>query len=213
MRPEFEPNRYITLMGDPIGPHGPKPLLLSLPKRAEVQTAVGALGLTALFNHFAVQATEILTEAQAEQGALESVVMTNAVTIPLVRYIERKLLLPDGGFSESDLAEKCVDTHPDKTTLPSTQKYGLSALSMKHWYRGLLGIYTLVQIPFVITDLAAGGNPTLRLAARSGELARLVSGYRRFNKIAKGEWMVVDMPEPEKAPERAPNLRPAELAV
>lgn len=84
---------------------------------------------------------------------------------------------------------------------------------MKHRYGALLGLYTTVQIPFLIGDLAAGKNPAFRLAGRSGELARLVSGYRRFNNIAKGEWMIVDMPEPEKAPERAPNLRPAELVA
>ncbi|HRC26277.1 MAG TPA: hypothetical protein PKX87_02475 [Alphaproteobacteria bacterium] len=213
MRPEFEPNRFITLMGDPIGAQGPKPLLLSLPKRTEVQVAVGALGLTALFNHFAVQATELLTEAQAEQGALETVVMTNTIVVPFVRYFERKLLLPRSGFSESDLAEKCVDTRPDQTTLPSTQKYGFKALSMKYRYGGWLGVIALVQTPFTIMDLAAGENPALHLAARSGELTRLLSGYRRFNKIAKGEWMIVDMPEPEKVPDRNPVLRPAELAA
>lgn len=59
--------------------------------------------------------------------------------------------------------------------------------------------------------LAGGGNPTESVLGGAGEVARLVSGYRRFNKIAKGEWMIVDMPEPRKSTERVPGFIPVHI--
>lgn len=197
-RPIFEPGRYITLMGDPIGPRGPKPLLLSLPKRTEVQVAVGALGLTALFNKLAVQATGLISEEAAEMGTLRTVTIGNLVAITMTRVFEKHAILSNHGFKKTLLDTKCIDTKPGPDTPPSTDKYGLQAQEARGDYGIFAGVCAFL---YGFSAVSTGSSDPLLLASGSGQLTRIFSGYRRFDNIAKGKWQIVDMPEPEKAPE------------
>lgn len=197
-RPIFEPGRYITLMGDPIGPRGPKPLLLSLPKRTEVQVAVGALGLTALFNKVAIQATELLSEEAAEMENLSAVTIGNLVAVATTRAYEKHVFLPKNGFGKNLIDTKCIDTKPGPDTPPSTDKYGLQAQEARGDYGIFAGVCAFL---YGFSAVSTGSSDPLLLASGSGQLARIFSGYQRFDNIAKGKWQIVDMPEPEKAPE------------
>lgn len=203
MRPPYEKGRYITLLGHPIGPQGPKPLATSFYERAEFKAGGIAVALTALFND------AVLNMAQERTvGIVSGIGAGNLVDCFLCPSVEQRFLL-GRIFNRHDFSEKCIDTRPDRNTVSTFDRYGLPARMARLKYALLGGVFVCTDTVSSVTKMATGQNPIPSLMISASLYARLYSGYHRFNRVAKGDWVIVDMPEPEKQREGIPALTPA----
>ncbi len=203
MPPSYEKGRYITLLGHPIGPKGPKSLVTSFHERAEFKAGGVVVALAAVFNN------AVLNMAQEQTvGIVSEIGAGNLLNCFLCPSVEQWLFL-GRIFNRHDFSEKCIDTRPDRNTVPTFDRYGLPARIARLKYATLGGAFVCVNTVSSVAKMVTGQNPIPNLMSSASLYMRLYSGYDRFNKVAKGDWVIVDMPEPEKQREGIPALTPA----
>jgi hypothetical protein len=175
--------RYITLLGDQIH-RGPVASFVTAP---DFQVA----GLTAAFVAVAgrvagLSEQEIVASTAACFGL-------NVLDSALCRFLDERIALRhiipnnDSFFVESSTLENlCIDTQPDEAEkIESLVQHsrGISISMLGYCLFGLIQSVLSIGLGKVIND--------------ASHFTRLYNGFRRFNKLAKGEWAIVTMPPPE----------------
>lgn len=157
------------------------------------------------------------TNDPAMQEDTSHLLLYNIFASLFVRGMERIALVgdrfelsPNQGFSAEELKEKVINKNPtDKERQASVSKYGLKIRRSQFLYGLFLGVQTLftgVHIGRLMVNPSDNGalSPPLAVAgANVAYIARTVNGLRRFNKLASGEWAIVDRPKPEEVKEGA----------
>lgn len=214
MQPEWEKGRYITLTGDPIGPDGqPEKLRTSFYKAADIQAAGVATALTAVV-------AAVMGNPPVLILLIQGLIMaTNLHTIALDRCSEKKAGFFDSGFSEEDIKTKCIDTRPDNKTPPMPERYRLAAKNVHLNSMMMLGLGAMLNLSgSVLSGITAigllAGMAYSTLALTSLHTRNALYAHR-FNKVAKGDWVIVDMPKPKAVKETAqePAMLPAPAAL
>lgn len=192
-------SRYITLLGDPIH-RGPVASFVTAP---DFQVA----GLTAAFVAVAgkvagLSEQEILASTAACFGwNINDIIFFRLV----LDRVAVKHIVPnnDSLFVQKETLETlCIDTQPDlQQKAESFFKYRPGILTSRFAY----GAICLISTAFSIADLS--------ILRDTSEFTRIINGFRRFNKLAKGEWAIVTMPPPEAvhkpAEDEKADLKPA----
>ncbi|PJB73471.1 MAG: hypothetical protein CO093_00500 [Alphaproteobacteria bacterium CG_4_9_14_3_um_filter_47_13] len=198
MPPEWEKDRYISLLGDPIGADGkPEKLRTSFYKAADVQAVGLSIALSALLT-------------TALQQSLETVLFFSAVMVACNlsvlaekgRNYEYERLMRSG-FSRENIEEKCIDKKPDGRTALTLNRYGIPVEEAKRFYLIDFGMNFTFNIATTCLSPAFGAMWTLGCL---GLYTREASGINRFNKVAKGDWVIVDRPAPKPVQEKKPAL-------
>ena len=194
--------RYITLLGE--RPHA------SLTARfmAAADIKVAALSVAAL-------ALYAKTAGGGQAGFwLALAIASGGASLCLMRgYLENTLLFGGDGiihgiklaFGRDALERKAIDRRPDpEIAACSRETYRQQIRFTKEMY--MAGAFGPSFVAAVCGVVAAGtgippvGFVTIAVAAA---IVRTVQGAYRFNKLAKGEWAIVDMPA-EKETKQAP---------
>ncbi|MBX2833408.1 MAG: hypothetical protein KTR28_00385 [Micavibrio sp.] len=193
--------RYITLLGDPIH----NSIGASLLKGSDLK-------LAALAPAFSAVCAEIMGDPEKSPVSMALSVLHNNISGFLLsrfimekfatnRFNEKNSLL----IGKKELSSLCIDKFPDpETAVKSVTKYGLAIQRARLIY----GIYGGVDIAWsaggAIAWSAAGDlqGAAGALSSYAVELSRSCKGLHRFNQCAKGNWAIVDMPDPEKVTEK-----------
>ncbi len=189
--PVWEKDRYTDFFGNPI--------------RRDCQRETGFWPLLSPSAINSAGATVVFTGlAKLEFGDdfynLDLLVGPVAGTGALLYFKKDEVKKLNEVFSNA-VENKCIDTNPKQGTFQSMQKYGQAAADMREQYKS--GLYSdFLWLAGGIGLLCAssgfvGANASSIFVARS---VSDVSSYRRFNKIAEGEWAIVDWPHPEPVP-------------
>lgn len=206
MRPTYEEGRYITLMGDPIGPNGPASPTdpKSFWKCPDIKTTGVVTALCATFNAAA---------GQPDADVLNATLMCaffGGVDVLMWRAIQ-KIHMSFSGLKDAVNESKCIDTRPDRTTPPTLERYGLAAHRVKKTSASLTGV--LVAIDALAFFSKAAGSPIAAanfMANSTVKYARILGAWKRFDKVSTGEWVIVDMPKPQIA---TVDLVPREVRI
>jgi hypothetical protein len=198
MRKPLKPHeRYIRLNGDPHDLPAAASFFMAADVQAGAITAVVGAGLT------------LKNLGSESWGILAPII---GQWVPLYGYTRRRTdkRILDKGFSELEIETKRIDTCPDENTPPTVGLYGLKAVKVKQ------SATRDMTTNIVMGALAAAGlyaldRPDISFYAGTILALNIIPSFvrefsiaRRFNKVAKGEWVIVDMPEPEKVPEAEP---------
>ena len=115
------------------------------------------------------------------------VLLSNFIQTGIYRVVE--------GVVHSGNSKLCIDTQPDRNT-PPTKPDQLSKAKLS---RAMYGIWATVSLGY---DCYRGiNNPQNIITDALSDLSiytRFYKGFERFNKVAKGEWVIVDLPPREK---------------
>ncbi|MEM7651319.1 MAG: hypothetical protein AAF204_04470 [Pseudomonadota bacterium] len=189
--------RYETPQGDPI--HGNRIL------NACMADDVKVMGISGIFvaaaHNFTFNSAEGLNQSlylHFEHSVLD--VLINRLLfekVALNRFSDDGFLL---GSSES-LREFCVDKFPEpEDVINSHNKHGEKIHNARFYYALLLATDLLVTLATSIGQMVKGSPDGYinYIAVRSVDITRMFQGFRRFNKLAKGQWAIVDTPPPEK---------------
>lgn len=199
-------SRFITLGGDPVDGN----LATKFTRATDCPAAIAQAGLTYVFQR------ELQDASGKDNGNLAvSTALSIAFALIGCRMIEKWY------GNTTSLKGKCIDTAPDKNTASTIAKYGIDAAAMRsHYLKFALTWGVLDTVIFVATTLenpADMPRTVLNIALQNLiPYTRFITGYRRFDKVVKGEWQIVDMPTPEKLAEatktetsiRSPVLKP-----
>lgn len=177
--PEKIADRYITLSGDK--PYTPL-------RKAFFQAADFKAGLMASGLGFAYYGQKDPDPASAV-GAVIAIFTINTLIAGLVRVYEKFHI--HSPFKNENL---CIDTQPDKDT-PLTKPEHLVMASRGKFSYAALGTISLVMDSYRI---ATGVSVVDTVLFRAAECTRCYQGYERYDKIIKGDWVIVDMPPIEK---------------
>lgn len=201
--------RYITLTGEPV--HA---------TRAQVLThspVVQAAGLTALFNiasnPYLIPETMLLSALGSAAGFLALTTLSSAHS-----YLETRFSF---GPSYKNL---CIDKAPDKNTPPTSPKHLDASKQIRclHLFTTTsmsLKTVLLASMPFLLMRYPIMGDtqfiltlPAISSFAACGAV-HFGSMFNRFNKVAKGDWVISDLPKKkEEAKEQVPVLDLPKLA-
>lgn len=190
---EFEEGRYITLDG-----------------RAIDANCQPEHWLRHEFNNTGNHATIAL-------AALSKILYTeSSFGIPLTASLLVKAPLKMGEhfmlklhFGKAAPTTLCIDTRPDQKTVPVSQ-YAPAVHKMSRFHQ----INTAIcgGIPIILTAQLSSFFPSateyLLLCSSSAYAAGFsdsLNGAARFNKVAKGEWAIVNWPSPKKVTEEKKN--------
>ena len=193
--------RYETLQGDPIHTNSIVAVLTG--------DDVKAMGISAVFSVAAY--SNFSNEPQAMASLLVSHALGGILHITLGRSLfdrvnlKKLFVFNEDGYNSHSLKDLCVDKYPTaEMAIKSQTKFGLGIRQVRKAYASDLVFFSgycaftgVLHVPSGQLDEAIYG--TLSLAAI---LTRTYQGFNRFNKLAKGEWAIVDTPESEKAPEK-----------
>ncbi|HQX27391.1 MAG TPA: hypothetical protein PKX38_05570 [Alphaproteobacteria bacterium] len=192
--PVWEKDRYIDFLGDPIGSDGKHISGVSSVISPSVLHPVGAMGVLGTFH--------TLVFEENPHGVDAAMYFVIGAGWAFVKKLRNSDCL-EQIFDEA-AKNKCIDTKPDEHTISTLDKYGLKAEEAASLYR--LGIF-LHSFLFSFGLVAPNSYQARAISViGAGGIANDVRGYRRFNKIAKGEWVIVDMPEPLKVKEKVPVM-------
>lgn len=189
-------DRYIKFNGDKIHSSRLQAFAESVGVKAMGISALIAGTLTTAFNHEA--ATTIGNTAIALMGGFVALSSYECLSEP-------RILRP---FSEDVIETKAIDTAPDEKTPPSVDKYGPSATQSKNMALFYTIFNTVISVlaPKLILPDKPSSEAMLGAALTAApffvvSITESLSAWNRFNKISTGEWVVVDMPTPEKIAE------------
>ncbi|MGE3622738.1 MAG: hypothetical protein AB7H77_02535 [Bdellovibrionales bacterium] len=91
-------------------------------------------------------------------------------------------------FSKETIKSKCIETQPDDSLPPSLHQYGQQARRLGKNYK--IGSIIISSLCIASAGIYALGAAPL--------LVRQLEGWKRWRKVERGEWVVVDKgPPPE----------------
>jgi hypothetical protein len=185
-------SRYIHLSGDPVAVN--EPLKKTFYRADDFIGTLVAGGIAYGLNPEFKTGPDSLT-------SVFSVAESGAITMLLGRFTTKIIA------SRAQLEGKCIDTQPDKDAPPTGHKYALAAKRMQDMYRTLLMVRLGFDSVDLFTALNTHKNPGIALTNlalnATPYYTQQISGYRRFDRVINGKWMIVDMPTPEKLAEAA----------
>jgi hypothetical protein len=181
--PKWEKDRYINFLGDPIGSDGkPASGISSLITPSFLNPAGSAVTLAGLCKLAFQQGADLGLLAHAGFG----------VVLGYMHQYAHSDSLRD--IFKDAFDNKCIDLKPDKNTIPSIHKYGASVEDVKDLYGKGVAIHLL----FLGIGLLASRHP-VGLVFSQYMVSGLIEEIRIrsiFVKVAEGEAVIVDMPEP-----------------
>jgi hypothetical protein len=166
-----------------------------------------AVGLT-LAAAEVLRRTDISFNKHAALGTMLEIGLT---TLPLLANIGDEYLQLRKRLSKKDLATKCIDTEPDKNSPPNNDKWGLTAMDMKFFYKGSV-ILTAVNGALFSGVTGVMGAGLIASAVGALTIPTIIHGIRgwyRWHNIETGKWRVSDKgppPEPVRPLKAGPML-------
>jgi len=204
-------DRYINLLGDPI--HWNPVVKAASPEELSLSCTLGAFFEMASRNEMSYP--EFLESM--EKAGLHGL----QATILFKHLLERTILKSFSNSSDfyltnKRLSEICIDTNPSiENSMASVTKYGSQIKTARFLYGGILGVgifnafigaslkaYISSDIGVGVSDLNQGFG--LGIAG----VSRLSRGYRRFLKLADGEWAIILTPDQQEKVTKDIKLNP-----
>lgn len=194
-------DRYITLTGDRL--HTPL-------RRAFFQAADFKAGLIASainFSYYGLRSDDLVMPFAFGVGALALNCMYSGVW-RIADAITRRSMFGSG-------AGLCIDTRPDSNTPPPSASH----IAMARYMRGCYCFWTAAAGAFDAYGLSSlTGNLEEKFDAATysaSTYTRFYNGFQRFNKIARGEWVIVSTPPKVEATEtkEVKSINPAPQPV
>lgn len=181
--PFWEEGRYLDVLGDPIGSDCKSDPGVMGWKSPITQTCVlGELALVGLFKN--LDYSLAVFPALGWAGG----------------WVFKKVMRE--GLGEQ-FSKACIDTKPEETAIRLEEHKADAKKIVEACNRGLITMGALTGAGYMLVNFGPG--PYLLAAGSSVFLCYLE--YRKiFNKIAKGEWMIVEMPRPLPQEEKAPVM-------
>lgn len=193
-------NRYINLSGDRIH----TPLRRAFFQAADFKAGLLASGLS--FAYYGMRTDDLVLPIAS---GITTILM-NAFICAAIRAFEYTFV---NVATFGKTGTLCIDTMPDKNTPPPKASHIQHASYARSLYFGMIaGGVVLDGFRIATGSLASGVDRSLM---SFGQYTRYINGYNRFNKLAKGEWVIVDMPPVEKtqpAPAKAKEQAAPTLA-
>lgn len=177
--PVSEKDRYITLDGEPIQRKKPKSPFLTMEFSASVICAGGAAVLN-----------------PADAPVLVPLSLIAATWFQRTNRKETTKILDKPEWRGENGAPLVIDKKPDAATVAaSARKYGYLVRDGRQEFMSRASIDGLVygtSIGFCAALFTSGGMTAM--AMHAGSFVRDARDIYRFNKLAKGEWAIVDEP-------------------
>lgn len=132
-------------------------------------------------------------------------ILASSIQIAAARFTERRFLL--SAFSTDQIANKCIETKPDKNLLGNINQFRSQAKYVKENYV----LFNNISIAGIVVIGGIVRNLELSLISLLGLLPLLVrgmEGYRRWQKVEKGDWRIADKRPPSK-----PGRGPIKLSI
>lgn len=188
--------RYITLFGDDIQD---KNLAKQILKSDSTLAAGSAVGLDSFLQ----------TAIFQDDFSLSSAIFVFAFNELIVR--NRVQMINPYILFNTDINKTCIDKYPSpEQSATSISKYGIAINDAKERFKFTSSIVTgsmsCIAGAFTVAGLVTGSQSPMEtqsfLSTMFTNTALLVStdasAWHRFNKLAKGDWAIVDMPEGRK---------------